>query len=275
MVRGVTQSRKAVCGFTLVELLVVIAIIALLIGLLLPALSSARNAARAATCMSNMKQIGLGLSYYANDNQDWIPREGQTSPQTDPVNKMKLYFIPWPRSFARYLKPIERPAQYATWDQFWDKFDFKSVEIFKCPSYPTKYHQINYTNNGINLDVNDHVTGHGQNVGRHPTCKFSEFRNPDHSMYMTEFTSDPDNSIYNQMQTGTYPTDWWYDLWAEVHINGPEEKSNGWGGNVARICSTRHETTSNVVYADSHVERRGPETLKILSNWNDGTYSAW
>ncbi|MEM1026738.1 MAG: DUF1559 domain-containing protein [Planctomycetota bacterium] len=54
-------------GFTLIELLVVISIIALLIGLLLPALSSAREAARTATCLSNQKQIGIGLGIYTTD----------------------------------------------------------------------------------------------------------------------------------------------------------------------------------------------------------------
>ena len=51
-------------GFTLVELLVVIAIIGILIALLLPAIQAAREAARRATCVNNMKQLGLGLHNY-------------------------------------------------------------------------------------------------------------------------------------------------------------------------------------------------------------------
>src|SRR5208337_1740454 len=62
------MKRQGRIGFTLVELLVVIAIIGILIGLLLPAIQAAREAGRRASCMNNLKQIGLALnSYLASD----------------------------------------------------------------------------------------------------------------------------------------------------------------------------------------------------------------
>lgn len=57
-------------GFTLIELLVVIAIIAILAAILMPVFAPAREKARQASCMSNMKQVGLALAMYTQDYDD-------------------------------------------------------------------------------------------------------------------------------------------------------------------------------------------------------------
>jgi prepilin-type N-terminal cleavage/methylation domain-containing protein len=60
-------------GFTLIELLVVIAIIAILAALLLPALASAKEKGKRIACLSNLKQIGLGLTLYTDNNDQKMP----------------------------------------------------------------------------------------------------------------------------------------------------------------------------------------------------------
>jgi len=60
-------------GFTLIELLVVISVIAILIGILLPVISRARSSAKKITCSSQLRQIGLILEMYTQDNKETFP----------------------------------------------------------------------------------------------------------------------------------------------------------------------------------------------------------
>lgn len=60
-------------AFTLIELLVVVAIIAVLVAVLLPALGQARGRARAVACAANLKQVGMGWHFYADEHNDSFP----------------------------------------------------------------------------------------------------------------------------------------------------------------------------------------------------------
>jgi prepilin-type N-terminal cleavage/methylation domain-containing protein/prepilin-type processing-associated H-X9-DG protein len=95
-------------AFTLIELLVVIAIIAVLIALLLPAVQAAREAARRASCVNNMKQIGLGMHNYHQTN-DCFPPAGYNTLNSSgaPQNENGTY-----SALARMLNYMEQPQLF-------------------------------------------------------------------------------------------------------------------------------------------------------------------
>jgi len=73
---GESTQRNRRSGFTLIEILVVVAIIALLIAILLPSLRSAREQGRAVVCETHLNQIAKGIFLYTRDNNDVLPHIG-------------------------------------------------------------------------------------------------------------------------------------------------------------------------------------------------------
>src|SRR5579871_6111928 len=71
-------------GFTLIELLVVIAIIAILAAILFPVFAQARESARTISCASNIRQIGVAILMYVQDNDERFPIYNYGRPNGDP-----------------------------------------------------------------------------------------------------------------------------------------------------------------------------------------------
>src|SRR5690349_21250410 len=92
--------QKWLRGFTLIELLVVIAIIAILAAILFPVFAQARAKARQAACLSNCKQIGLGLMMYVQDYDETYPciNRGYITGNTT------AFYMMWTAQIQPYLK---------------------------------------------------------------------------------------------------------------------------------------------------------------------------
>ncbi len=122
-------------AFTLIDLLVSLAIIGVLISLLLPALSGVREATRRVVCMSNVRQQGLGMAMYSEDNKGelpasyYLPKDASRGPTPSPQNT----------NIAR--RDVTDPNEYP-WDGMGILFNreyLNAPQVFYCPSHHGNY----------------------------------------------------------------------------------------------------------------------------------------
>jgi prepilin-type N-terminal cleavage/methylation domain-containing protein len=187
------RCERARRGFTLIELLVVIAIIAVLAAMLFPAFSQAREGARRIVCVSNMRQIGMGLQMYAQDHNETLP----DASSADVTN-----FAENSASGASVLATL---APY-----------IGSTQIFVCPSArvaggsdaPTTASDSNYMANGVVA---------GKRLASLPT--------PDSLIYMQENLERSNIARLRPMRSGTQFTQWHQtqsgrEQFSNLHLEG-------------------------------------------------------
>lgn len=144
--------RKANSGFTLIELLVVIAIIAILAAILFPVFARARENARRSSCLSNLKQIGLGFMQYTQDYDEKFPlaiigygASGGPLVQTTPGTPGMIF----------NTSDGNAPTNYVSWMDLVYPY-IKSTQLFVCPS--GRPYRPNASSYGYNQSIGNMTT---------------------------------------------------------------------------------------------------------------------
>ena len=241
-------------GFTLIELLVVIAIIALLISILMPALSQVRKQAKDIACRSNLRQWGLCLTMYANDNDGRLP------------SNFEYLLYPYYKNVELLLCPsatkkgtIPGNPGPGTGDTFrGGKFEagFDPVD----PSLDGD----NLFPDGIQRDIlgsyglNNHVGGTGdENTTKKTDWLRIDAKGASRGPFLLDGAGGGVALHYDE------PPEWdgqiYYGYTSHTEAGTPNDNES------RNFCINRHHEAINVVFLDSHARKVGLKELWELS----------